>query len=81
MITHVEESIRDSVSVDLDIDHSGAIGNKRKVLSKTMLGLRKRLGFARSGRLGALSARLRIRQVFRSSSCNHHHLPLSLAAA
>jgi len=30
---------------------------------KTMLGLRKRLGFARSGRLGTLAARLRIRRV------------------
>ena len=55
---NVEESINDFVSVDLFCT-PGAIGNndlvvavRRKVLSKTMLGLRKRLGFARSGGMG-----------------------------
>jgi len=56
-------SINDSVSVDLGIDHSGAIANNelvvgvpKYVLLKTILGLRKRLGFARSGRLGTVAA-------------------------
>ena len=63
----VEKSINDSVSVDLGIDHwchweqrfSGSRTEVGWVLSKTMLGLRKRLGIARGSGLGALVARWR----------------------
>ena len=50
----VEESVNDSVSVDLGICNTGAIGSNDLVVA--VMGLRKRLGFVRSGGLGALVA-------------------------